>query len=182
MAGEAGMSVEKLSKLSLFRSVPPASLENLLKVCPAVSYRTATQIFEQGSAASRALLLVEGKLEVSVKSGTTHHHVGEIHPGEVVGEQALFVAGGLRNAAVFANQPSICLVLSPALFQHSGDDLAIAALERHLIATLSRRIRKTNLEIQKAWKACRVEVPESEDDEEKATLRERLRSMFGGRF
>lgn len=175
------MSVEKLSKLAMFRSVPHASLENLLKVCPAVSYRTASQIFEQGSAASRALLLVEGRLEVSVKSGTTHHHVGEIHPGEVVGEQALFVAGGQRNAAVFANQPSICLVLSPVLFQHSGDDIAIAALERHLIATLARRIRKTNLEIQKAWKASRAEVPETEEGEPKATLRERLRSMFGGR-
>lgn len=175
------MSVEKLSQLALFRSVPAASLERLLEVCPATRYRTAARIFEQGSTADQALLLVEGKLEVSVTSGSTHRHVGEIHPGEVVGEQALFVAGGKRNASVFANQPSTCLILSPGLFRGNNDP-AIAALERHLIATLSRRIRKTNLEIQKAWKASRVEVPESESSEAPATLRDRLRSLFGGRF
>lgn len=174
------MSVEKLAKLPLFRSVPEASLEHLLQVCSPTRYRTAARIFEQGSPADQALLLVEGRLEVSVKSGSTHRHVGEIHPGEVVGEQALFVAGGRRNAAVFANQPSTALVLSPELFRSGSDDPAIAALERHLIATLARRIRKTNLEIQKAWKATRVE--DSEEVAEPSTIRDRLRSLFGGRF
>jgi CRP-like cAMP-binding protein len=176
------MSVEKLARLPLFRSVPEDSLEKLLEVCRPTRYRTATRIFEQGSPADQALLLVEGRLEVSVKSGPTHRHVGEIHPGEVVGEQALFVAGGQRNASVFANQPSTALVLSPSLFRSGGDDPAIAALERHLIATLSRRIRKTNLEIQKAWKESRVEEAEAQVAAEAPTLRDRLRSLFGGRF
>lgn len=174
------MSVEKLSRLPLFRNIPADSLSNLLEVCPTTSYRIAARIFEQGSPADQALLLLDGRLEVSVKNGSTHQHVGEIHPGEVVGEQALFVSGGLRNASVFANQPSTALILSPRLFQSGSDDPAIAALERHLIATLSRRIRKTNLEIQKAWKASRVE--EAEEVAEAPTFRARLRSMFGGRF
>ena len=174
------MSVEKLSALPLFRSVPTESLERLIEASSLTQYRSAAHIFEQGSPADKALLLIEGKLEVSVTSGTTHRHVGEIHPGEIVGEQALFVTGGTRNASVFATLPSTCLVLSPALLRGSNDP-AIAALEQHLIATLARRIRKTNLEIQKAWKASRVEESQPESAEA-PTFRSRLRSLFGGRF
>lgn len=172
------MSVEKLARLPLFRDVPEASLQRLLQRSALQTYRIAEHVFEQGSAADRALLLVEGRLEVSVKSGSTHRHVGEIHPGEVVGEQALFVTGGRRNASVFANQSSICIALSPALFHSGGNDPAIAALEHHLIATLTRRIRKTNLEIQKAWKASRVE--EVTEESGAPSFRDRLRSLFGG--
>jgi len=174
------MSVQKLAKLPLFRGVPEASLKHLLEVCSPTRYRIAALVFEQNTMADKALLLVEGRLEVSVKSGSTHQHVGEIHPGEVVGEQALFVAAGVRNASVFANLPSTALILSPELFQSGGTDPAIAALERHLIASLARRIRKTNLEIQKAWKATRVETVE--EVAEPSTIRDRLRSLFGGRF
>ena len=181
------MRVEKLSRLSLFRNVPQESLERLLKVCLFTRYFITDQVFVQGSAANQALLLVEGRLEVSVKGSGTHHHVGIIYPGEVVGEQALFVSGGRCNASVFANQASVCLILSPELFQSNNNDPAIAALERHLIATLTRRIRKTNLEIQKAWKASRVAVesaPQRSAPQRSAppTFRERLKLLFGGRF
>ena len=59
----------------------------------------------------------------------------------------------------------------------------MVALERHLIATMARRIRSTNLQIQKAWKQ------ESEHEAKKTTQAEepkqsllgRLRSLFGGK-
>ena len=61
---------------------------------------------------------------------------------------------------------------------------AMVALEQHLIATMARRIRSTNLEIQKAWmdesKAKQEkEKPNEPTTEESTSLLGRLRSLFG---
>ena len=50
---------------------------------------------------------------------------------------------------------------------------AVVAIEQHLIASLARRIRKTNQTIQGVWKAEEVPAPRP------LTLAERLRALFG---
>ena len=63
-----------------------------------------------------------------------------------------------------------------------ADNQAMVALEKHLIATMARRIRATNLAIQKAWKDSIEEIPDDPTEEveiAKPTLLGRLRSLFG---
>jgi CRP-like cAMP-binding protein len=174
---------ENLSKMHLFRQVPNADLENLVTACEVLNYGMTEVICNQGDQASNALILVSGRLEVSVRTENSVRHVGEIFPGEIFGETGLFHSKGTRSATVMANRPSTCLVLTPRLMRDVADNQAMVALERHLIATMARRIRATNLAIQKAWKESVEEIieepSEQETEEEKPSLLGRLRSLFG---
>ena len=93
-----------------------------------------------------------------------------------------------------ANKPSICLILTPEFMRKVADNTAMVALERHLIATMARRICATNLAIQKAWKESEKEAEKSattdpsktgdttnDTSESKSSgLLGKLRSLFGG--
>ena len=73
-----------------------------------------------------------------------------------------------------ANKASTCLVLTPKLMRDVADNQAMVALERHLIATMARRIRATNLAIQKAWKESIEEIVEEPQVRAAATLPQQL--------
>ena len=76
----------------------------------------------------------------------------------------------------------------------ASSNAAMVALEQHLIATMARRIRSTNLAIQKAWKEIELEETkrkrrlehakkepqEEEEDGQSQSLLGRIRSLFGG--
>ena len=186
--------VEKLQKMHLFRNVRVDDLERLVESCEIARYSIAQAICNQGDQATNALILIDGKLEVSIRTENTVRHVGEIFPGEIFGEQGLFHTKGIRSATVMANKPSTCLILTPEFMRKVADNTAMVALERHLIATMARRIRATNLAIQKAWKESEKEAeksattdpsktsePTNDTSESKSSgLLGKLRSLFGG--
>lgn len=178
--------VDQLENLHLFRNVQRKDLERLAQLCQVIKFPTGQIIFPQGADAQNAMILVSGKLEVSVRTATSHRHLGEIHPGEIFGEQGLFHSAGKRNATVIANKDSHCLMVTPALMRDSWNNQAIVVLEQHLIATMARRIRNTNLAIQKVWKES-VKVPPPTPEQEEADAKQetgllgRLRSLFGGK-
>lgn len=186
---------EQLSRMHLFRNIDRKDLERLVSVCPSHSYSMRQTIFAQGSAADHAMLLVSGRLEVSIQTDNNVRHIGEIHPGEIFGEQGLFHAQGNRNATVMANQNSMCIKITPDLMRDTWNNPAVVALERHLIGTMARRIRTTNLAIQKVWKDSiqeeqkrerhksqqRSESTSEAETEVNSGLLGRLRSMFGPR-
>ena len=136
----------------IFQDVCLADLENLVRLCPVRNYRVGETVMLQGSEASCAMILVEGKLGVGLEGDDGNMLVGAIHSGEIFGEQGLFHGKGFRNATVSAARNSICLMISPELMRNSTGNAAMAALERQLIAALARRIRRTNLGLQKSWK------------------------------
>jgi CRP-like cAMP-binding protein len=178
--------IDTLSALYLFQAVPRPSLQALLQVAPAVSFSIAQPVFRQGDAAESALLLLSGRFTVEVQEGGATRTIGEVHPGEVVGETALFLPGARRTATVRAREPSRALVLRPEVMDLAGQNPAVVLLEQHLLGTLSRRIRSTNLAIQGVWKA---EAPAPAPPGPAAaappppppTLRGRLASLFGAR-
>ena len=186
--------VEKLQKMHLFRNVRVDDLERLVESCEIIRYTIAQSICNQGDQATNALILIDGKLEVSIRTENTVRHVGEIFPGEIFGEQGLFHTKGIRSATVMANKPSVCLVLTPEFMRKVADNTAMVALERHLIATMARRIRATNLAIQKAWKESEKEAEKSvttdssntndavkdNNESNSSGLLGKLRSLFGG--
>ena len=172
-----------LSKMRLFKEVPKKDLIKIINQCESISYAMGAVICHQGDSAEYALILIEGKLDVSVRSEHTTRSVGSIHPGEIFGEQGLFHSNGQRNATVLAVRPSICLKLTPKIIKTQSSNLAMVALERHLIATMARRIRATNMQIQKAWKEeSDIEAKKTVQTEEpQKSLLGRLRSLFGGK-
>jgi CRP-like cAMP-binding protein len=176
---------ETLSKMRMFKNVPESELKELIEQCEPSSYAMGAVVCHQGESATHAMVLLEGKLDVSVRSETHIRSVGTIHPGEIFGEQGLFHTKGVRNATVLAGRPSQCLKLTPKIMKTHSNNKAMVALEQHLIATMARRIRATNLQIQKAWKEentnknndVAVNAPK---EEQKTSLLGRLRSLFGG--
>ena len=84
---------------------------------------------------------------------------------------------------VKAEQESMCLLVTPELMRETWNNQAIVALEQFLIATMARRIRSTNLEIQKIWKTEEKEAEEPSADtieDNSSGLLGRLKSLFGG--
>jgi len=175
--------IKALSALPCFRKVHPSAVAALAEVCPVRVFETGEAVLAQGEDTDVAYLLVDGMLEVSVQTQRTWHHISAIRPGEMVGESALFIHGVQRNATVLAHTQSQCLELRPDALARLSGNVALVALELSLVATLSRRIRKTNLEIQAAWSKAH---PEPTDEALPATdgtrtFAGRLRSVFAGR-
>jgi CRP-like cAMP-binding protein len=172
-----------LRRLPAFREVTPSALAAVVDVCDLVQFKTRDTVLDQGGDSDVAYLVVTGMLEVSVQTEHSWHHIAEVHPGDVVGESALFVRGVPRNATVFAHKDSQCLVLRPSVLERMVTNEAIVALEVDLIGTLSRRIKKTNLEIQSAWSGQLPAEPSVESDGKSGStsIASRLRSVFRGR-
>ncbi len=160
-----------------FSGVPTEAMKELAQACETVRFSPADLVYQQGDPGETGLLLLEGLLEVSAETDRRVRHLGLIHPGEIVGEQCLFMDGIHRSATVQANQASAALVLDPTILSRLAENPAMAVLELHLLATLGRRIRQTNLVIQTAWK-----VPLAPPASPKApTFSQRLRNLLGSR-
>ena len=170
--------IERLSQLYLFRAVPPAALRELIILAPPTHIAAGHEVFAEGAAADVALLLLSGRLIAAVGKGAYSREVGDIKPGEIVGEQGLFVPGGQRSARVVAAEPSVALLVTPKLMDHAAANPAIVAIEQHLLGTLARRIRRTNQAIQGAWKAA--PLPDQQGTPRKKTLRDRFAAIFSG--
>jgi CRP-like cAMP-binding protein len=174
--------VAKLQSIYLFKDVPQRSLEEFIVHAPPVQFPRGSEVFRQGSPADVALLLIEGRLIAQVEAGGEVREVGEIRPGEILGEQGLFVPGGKRSATVVAAEACECLLLDRRVMDQAATNPAVVKLEQHLLGTLARRIRKTNQSIQQAWKA---EAPTetgaiAEATPAPTTIRQRLARIFGG--
>ncbi len=169
-------SPDVLASMFVFKGVPKRSLHELCILAPPVQFPLGATVFEQGKVADVALILIEGRLEVEVESRGQYRQVGQVHPGEIVGEQALFSRGGERSATVRAAIASTLLLLSPEMMERASGNPAMIAIEQQLLATLARRLRRTNQETQKIWKeAGSIAAPG-----QKKKLADRLRGLFGG--
>ena len=174
--------IEDLVRLPMFRGISTPDLEDLLTHMEVVRFAPGERVFEQGEAANGALIVVQGQLEARIASDSTERAIGKIHPGELCGEAGFFQRQGLRNARVVAVRQSACVRLSPESMQATLGNPAMAAVEKHLVVSVARRIRLTNLDIQKVWKEQAVR--ESEDSpavDTKNTLLGQLRGLLGGR-
>jgi CRP-like cAMP-binding protein len=166
--------VDQLQRLSLFRGLAPDELARLVVLAPPVTFGLGEVVFQQGEAAATAMLVVSGRLTASVGTRT----VGDIRAGEIVGETALFASGKSRSATVTAMESTVCLSLSRQLLAAAAQNPAMVALEEHLLGTLARRIRSTNLNIQKVWKED--DKLASTDKAATPSLRDKFMSLFGG--
>ena len=173
--------VDKLTELYLFKAVPRRALQELCVMAPPVRFKAGDQVFGQGDSADVALLVIDGELQAKVEAQGESRVVGKIKSGEIVGEQALFVAHGRRTATVTASTSCACLILSPQVVDRAAENAAIVALEKHLLGSQARRIRSTNLTIQQAWKGGESSSETTAKTTKKVGLVKRLGALFGGR-
>ena len=141
-----------LDGLPGFRGLPHGALGDLAQLGEARRFEAGTLLFREGDVADRALLLLSGKLAASVGAGAATRALGEVHPGELVGELALLGAGQRRSADVTVVVTGVGILMGPDTLQRGASSPAVAALERQLLGTLTRRIRRTNLALQGIWK------------------------------
>ena len=167
----------QLAEMFIFRGVPVTALHELCAMAPPVSFKPGMTIFTQGDDSDVALLLVDGLLGVEVTSAGEHREVGHVNVGEIVGETALFAREGKRSATVRALKPSQCLLINQDLLLNASKNPALIAIERHLLGTLARRIRRTNQETSKLWKETGA-TPQ--DKTETSGIKGKLLKLFGG--
>jgi CRP-like cAMP-binding protein len=173
------MSQHRLSALTVFRGVPEADLQAFEALCTPVNLGVGHVIFRTGEAADSAMLLVSGRLVASVGG----RELGEIHPGELLGELGLLGRGQRRSADVSAREPSFALLLPPNPLASGDRNLAVVAIERHLLATLARRIRRTNQALSSVWRDDGPAQPSAaavSPSSPAPSLRSRLARLFGG--
>ena len=171
-------TVATLSNMFIFKNVDKSALQELCSLAPPVSFHTGVTIFEQADESDVALLLVEGKLGVEIYSASQRREIGQVNMGEIVGETALFAREGKRSASVRALEPSKCLLINQELLVNASKNEAVIAIEKHLLGTLARRIRRTNQETSKIWKEYSVHSPTAANSD---SFISRLKNIFGGR-
>ncbi len=176
------MARQSVDGLRPFRALPPDELAELERMAARVHFELGQPVFRQGEPADHALLLLDGRLSVSVQTDRGPRAVGDVWPGEVVGESGLFLAGAVRNANVLAEVDSVALLIDQEFLDKARGTRALALAQQHLMATTARRIRATNLAMRKAWQQQRAEASATQDVPApgRAGFRERLSKMLGG--
>jgi CRP-like cAMP-binding protein len=144
--------LEGLASLHLRRRVSEDDVAEVLQQSPPIEYGAGQSIFRQGEPADAALLVVHGELAVFVATDEGERRVGTVGPWDVVGETALYAPDHPRSASVRAGRDSTCLVITHDMLKNGRDNGVVAALEYHLLHTMSHRIRVTNEAIHDAWR------------------------------
>lgn len=126
----------------VFGALRPETLEELARVFRWFRLDRGEQLFTQGDPGDAIYVLVSGRLQARLETpGGGFRVVGEIVPGETVGEMAL-VSNEPRSATVVAVRGSVLQVCARADFEALID--AHPELSKHLASILVQRLRKAN--------------------------------------
>jgi CRP-like cAMP-binding protein len=179
-------------RLDVFRQTPPEAVDALLADAEQVRFAPDDVLFRQGEPlGGAAVLLLSGRLTVSVESGGARRNMADVWPGEFVGEGALFSRGAVRTATVTAAAPSHGLKITRDMLARNVGQPAVVALEQHLVATMARRITATQKTLQRVMQeqqavtapAAYLSTPiarPSAPRSESPTLVQRLARWFNG--
>lgn len=146
----------------VFGTLDPATLEDLSRVFRWHRLERGERLFSQGDPGDALYVLVSGRLQARIElPNGSSRTVGEIVPGETVGEMAL-VSGQTRSATIVAVRGSVLQVCDRDDF----DDLVAAhpELSKQLAAILVKRLRKANQRTQSAHRRLSVAVVPLHDD------------------
>ncbi len=176
------MATSAVEGLRPFQVLNPREVTELERLAARVHFDLGQPVFAQGDTADYALLLLDGRLSVQVETDKGPRSVGDVWPGEVVGESGLFLPGSVRNASVLAEVPSVALLIDQDFLEKARGTRPLCVAQQHLMATTARRIRATNLAMRKAWQQQRAEASATQDASSggRATRRERLSKILGG--
>jgi len=138
------MSVNLLARIPLFSDLPPEELDRLMAALDVVNLKSGDMLYREGEMADKMYVIVNGKLEVNMASGTEEEMIlNVLHEGEYFGEMGLIMPGGRRTAGARARGEVVLLSISRDQF--------VDLLHRHpelgnaMVSVLSQRLDSTNV-------------------------------------
>ena len=140
------MILERLQRVSLFRSLPEAQLQRVKERCEILDQPANTTIIEEGSQGDSLYVILEGAVKVYKQDFYGGREViTTLHEGDHFGEVSLFDQAP-RSAAVSTIKPSRLLSLSRDNLQEMMQEDAdfAASIYENLISDLCNRLRETN--------------------------------------
>lgn len=146
----ARLYLHGLASLHMRERVDDAAVDWVLHRSPPVELQAGQIVLRQGDPADAALLIVHGELCATVHAEGGERELGSAGAWDVVGETALFTPDLPRSATVRARRDSTCLRVPRALLEEGRANPVVAAIEYHLLHTLTHRLRLTNQGLSEA--------------------------------
>ena len=126
--------IKALSTVRLFSGCSKRELQSVARLCTPLSVEEGFVLTTEGTPGRECFVIADGKARVTIGG----RKVGEVGPGECVGEMAL-LDGGRRTATVTAESPMNTYILSVSEFRSL---LGVNPTILHNIATsLAQRLR-----------------------------------------
>jgi len=126
--------IKALSTVRLFSGCSKKELQSVARLCTPLSVEEGFVLTTEGTAGRECFVIADGKARVTIGG----RKVGEVGPGECVGEMAL-LDGGQRTATVTAESPMNTYVLSVSEFRSLLD--VNPTILRDIATSLAQRLR-----------------------------------------
>jgi CRP/FNR family cyclic AMP-dependent transcriptional regulator len=128
---------------SILKEIDSADFDALLSLAVPRRFRRGQTVFEEGDTGDSMMIVLSGRLKVSVVSAQGRETVLDyIGPGGIAGEVAV-LDGGPRTATLTALESTeVVLLLRRDLFPYLARHTDVAL---RVIRTLCRRLRRTNV-------------------------------------
>lgn len=137
------MTVNLLSKITLFSDLPLNELERLLVTLDVKEMNDRDILFREGDIGEYFYIVIKGELEVLMAEGQAEELLLNImREGEHFGEMSLILPGGHRTATVRARGPATLLSMSRARFLELTTEYP--QLSTSMARVLSQRLDATN--------------------------------------
>jgi serine phosphatase RsbU (regulator of sigma subunit) len=138
------MSINLLSKIPLFSSLPTEELDKLLTLLDTIKMKDHEILFNEGDPGENLYVLLSGELEVlKIESGVDELVLNVLQEGEYLGEMGLLMPGGHRTATVRARGDVTLLSMSRDQFQDMTR--SYPEVSGSMVRVLSQRLDATNI-------------------------------------
>jgi CRP-like cAMP-binding protein len=149
------MTFDEVRAIRTLRPLSDDDLRALMDFGEQSKHAHGADVFTQGTPCTTARMVLSGKLKLTVTAGGEPSQVGEIWPGELVGEAAFYDISVPNECGAEAIGEVIVLDIDGAKIGEASGSHAVAALEAHLIQTLARQVKTNDLGIRKGWQEIR---------------------------
>ncbi len=137
------MTVNLLSRISLFSDLPDHELDNLLAALDVKELNDRDILFREGDVGEHLFIVIRGELEVLMGIDTAEElMLNLMGEGEHFGEMSLILPGGHRTATVRARGPVTLLSMSRDQFM--ALTMRHPQLSTSMVRVLSQRLDATN--------------------------------------
>src|SRR5690348_648472 len=138
------MSVNLLSKIPLFASLPKQELDNLLTLLDTQDMQDHEFLFHEGDTGENLYVVLRGELEIlKIESGVDELVLNVLSEGEYLGEMGLLMPGGHRTASVRARGQATVLSMSRQQFMQMTS--RFPEISNSMVRVLSQRLDATNI-------------------------------------
>ena len=133
----ADMKTDMLHRVPLFADLNRKQLREVARIADEMRYEPGRVLMREGELGRELFIILEGHASAT-RDG---HHLGDVGPGDAVGEMAL-IDHGPRTATVVATDPMDVLIVSGRAYDHLKE--VVPGLTDALLKTMVRRLREAD--------------------------------------